>query len=80
MTADGLCIEFRDYGKGVPDEEIPYLFQKFYRGTPHAKKSDGSGLGLYISRCLMEKMNGAITCFNREDGFSAELFIPFAGL
>lgn len=80
MTADGLCIEFRDYGKGVPDEEIPYLFQKFYRGTPHAKKSDGSGLGLYISHCLMEKMNGAITCFNREDGFSVELFIPFAGL
>lgn len=77
LTETGLCLEFKDYGKGVPEEELPYLFQKFYRGT-HRKKVDGSGLGLYISRYLMEQMNGQIECFNRKDGFSVELFIPFA--
>lgn len=80
LSADGLVLEFADYGKGVPDEELPYLFQKFYRGSgTQDGKADGSGLGLYISSLLMEEMGGAIRCFNRPDGFSVELCIPFAG-
>lgn len=67
-----LVLEFRDYGKGVPDEELPLLLQKFYRSSIHtSEKSDGSGLGLYISRRLMEQMGGSISCRNNPDGFSA---------
>lgn len=77
LTEEGLRLEFMDYGKGVPEEELPFIFQKFYRGQNHPA-ADGSGLGLSISRNLMEKMGGMIDCFNREDGFSAALFIPLA--
>lgn len=78
LTEEGLRIEFKDYGKGVPDEELPYIFQKFYRGSNCVLSADGSGLGLYISRYLIEKMGGMIDCFNREDGFSIVLFIPLS--
>lgn len=76
ITEEGLRLEFMDFGKGVPDEELPYVFSKFYRGSNTGRKADGSGLGLYITRNLMEKMNGFVECFNREDGFSVVLYIP----
>lgn len=76
LTEDGLRIEFMDYGKGVPDEELPSLFGKFYRGSNSDKKADGSGLGLYISKNLMERMGGIIKCRNRSDGFSVILYLP----
>lgn len=80
MTDSGLTLIFRDFGKGVPDEELPFLFQKYYRGSRQAEeKADGSGLGLYISRLLMEQMGGDIQCRNLEDGFAVEVLIPFAG-
>lgn len=76
ITEDGLRLEFMDYGKGVPEEELPLLTGKFYRGTNSEQKADGSGLGLYISRNLMERMNGIIECRNRDDGFSVILYLP----
>lgn len=76
VTAEDLRLEFKDYGKGVPKEELPYVFNKFYRGNQSGKTAEGSGLGLYIARNLMEKMGGGIECFNREDGFSVVLYIP----
>ncbi|WP_125140330.1 HAMP domain-containing sensor histidine kinase [Clostridium transplantifaecale] len=80
MTGSGLSLIFRDFGKGVPDEELPFLFQKYYRGSRQAEeKTEGSGLGLYISRLLMEQMGGDIKCRNLKDGFAVEVLIPFAG-
>ena len=76
LTEDGLRVEFMDYGKGVPDEELPSLFTKFFRGSNSGKKADGSGLGLYISKNLMERMGGIIECRNRSDGFSVILYLP----
>lgn len=76
LTEDGLRIEFMDYGKGVPDEELPSLFGKFYRGSNTDKKADGSGLGLYISKNLVERMGGIIECQNRRNGFSVILYLP----
>lgn len=76
ITEDGLRLEFMDYGKGAPEEELPMLFGKFYRGSRREKEADGSGLGLYISRRLTERMGGIIECVNREDGFSVILYLP----
>lgn len=78
LTEDGLRLEFKDYGEGVPNEELTFLFQKYYRGSSHLGQADGSGLGLYISRYLMEKMGGMIDCYNRVDGFSVVLLFPLA--
>lgn len=64
-----LEMEFKDYGSGVSHDEIPLLFNKFYRAKNSAGKS-GTGLGLYISKYLMKKMSGDIDCRNTNDGFS----------
>ncbi|BCZ47707.1 hypothetical protein psyc5s11_37740 [Clostridium gelidum] len=70
-------INIKDYGQGVSADELPLLFNKFYRGkNPDVQKQDGSGLGLYISKYLMNEMDGDIYCFNENDGFKVELLIP----
>lgn len=73
-----LEVDIMDYGPGVPDEELPLLFNKFFRGSLAGTQS-GSGLGLYISRYLLRKMHGDIVCVNRPDGFTVKLLIPLAG-
>lgn len=73
-----LEVDIMDYGSGVPDEELPLLFNKFFRGAG-AETQSGSGLGLYISRYMMRKMHGDIVCINRQDGFTVKLLIPLAG-
>lgn len=74
-----LRLEFMDYGNGVPEEELPRLFQKFYRGSNSQTGSkNGSGLGLYIAHYLMNEMKGDIQYYNRPDGFSVELLIRLA--
>lgn len=77
LSGDFLRIEFRDYGKGAPEEELPKLSCKFYRGSnSRLLEKSGSGLGLYISHYLMEQMGGELLYYNREDGFSVEIAIP----
>lgn len=76
---EGHCLRLTvsDFGDGVPEEELPRLIQKYYRGSnsgPSGK--NGSGLGLYISHHLMERMGGSLQYYNRPDGFSVELMIP----
>ena len=72
-----MCIA--DYGPGVPEDEISLITNKFYRGKQWAKgEKDGNGLGLYISRILMEKMNGELLPENSSDGFIVRLLIPLS--
>lgn len=51
-----------DTGIGIPKEAIGHLFNKFYRVTNQAQQSSGkgTGLGLYISRSIIEKLHGKI--------------------
>lgn len=74
---DFLAVCFRDFGKGAASEELPLLFEKFYRGR-NAKDRNGAGLGLYLSRYFMEQMGGRISCENCEDGFQVTLYIRLA--
>ena len=52
-------IRFRDYGNGIPDEDMPFIFDKFYRGK-NCGREQGSGLGLYIVKYVVEKMGGKV--------------------
>lgn len=50
-----------DTGKGIDAKDLPYLFQKFYRGGDYKTRiSQGAGLGLYITKKLTEKHHGTI--------------------
>lgn len=73
-----LEVDISDYGSGVPEEELPLIFNKFFRGSL-AVSQNGAGLGLYISRYMMQKMQGDIVCSNRQNGFTVKLLIPLAG-
>ena len=79
LIEDGhLVIGVRDFGTGVPEEELPLLFNKFYRAK-NTEKSAGYGLGLYLAKYFMEHMYGDITCENQEDGFTVKLKLKLAG-
>ena len=67
-TENGTRILFRDFGPGIPDEEIPFITGKFYRGKNSANEN-GSGLGLYIVQELVQKMGGKIKLLNKDPGF-----------
>ncbi|MEH7225669.1 HAMP domain-containing sensor histidine kinase [Bacillus sp. JJ1566] len=72
-----LELQIRDYGPGMSEEELPLLFNKYYRGK-NVEGKNGSGLGLFISKYFMENMHGQISCYNRKDGFTAVLKIKLA--
>ena len=72
-----LAVEFRDYGEGVADEELPLITQRFYRGK-NSQKSAGSGLGLYICKLLLQRMGGFLDCYNTGDGLAVKVFLRLA--
>ena len=77
VIEDYLEMKIRDYGPGVPEEELDLITNKFYRGKKQKdSNADGSGLGLYIARILMEKMNGELIPSNQDKGFAVTLLIP----
>lgn len=68
-------IIIRDYGKGISDEDIPFIFEKFYRGK-NVGKEQGAGLGLYIVKYIMEQFNGNVYINSFKDGLEVRLIIP----
>lgn len=56
-----ITISIVDTGIGIPQEDIPHLFQKFYRvDNSDTREIGGTGLGLYLCRRIIEAMNGRI--------------------
>ena len=70
-----FAVHFRDYGQGIPDSELPFVFDKFYRGSNTGDKS-GSGLGLYIVRYIAQQSGGDVTIENKDKGLEVTGTIP----
>lgn len=77
VKGEFLEAEFRDYGRGVGPEELPLLSRKYYRAA-NAEGKSGGGLGLYISKYLMNRMSGDLACRNTEDGFAVTVRLKIA--
>ena len=77
VGAGFLVIDISDKGGGVPEEELEMITEKFKRGS-NSEGKDGSGLGLYISKYMMEKMGGGLVCHNNGEGFTVSLRICIA--
>jgi signal transduction histidine kinase len=54
-----VAIAFRDTGRGIPPEELPHLFEK-YRRVREQKRTEGTGLGLFIAKTIIDAHGGAI--------------------
>lgn len=67
-------IIITDEGKGICKEDLPHLFERFYRGNNSG--SEGIGIGLYLTKMIVSKQNGVITAKNRENK-GAEFNIKF---
>ena len=58
---DNIEISVTDSGIGIPAEDIPHLFQKFYRvDNSETREINGTGLGLFLSRKLTESIGGSL--------------------
>jgi signal transduction histidine kinase len=77
---DALQIEVADTGRGVADTDQPHIFEPFYRGgDERARTSPGNGLGLAISRAIVEAHGGRIWLAASHDGARFRLTVPVAG-
>ena len=71
----GVRITVADEGRGVTPEELPHLFDRFFRGKNAA--TGGVGLGLSICKGIVEAHGGKITAYiNRKGGLSVSIFLP----
>jgi two-component system, OmpR family, sensor histidine kinase MprB len=67
VTVDGGGVTVRDSGQGISEQDLPHLFDRFYRGE-NSRARQGSGLGLAIVRQVAEQHGGTISAANAPDG------------
>ncbi len=74
VEGDDAIIRIRDYGPGVPEEELPFIKNKFYKGSSKAR---GSGIGLAVCEEIVTRHEGRLDIGNAEDGgFVVEIHLP----
>lgn len=73
-----VCLEIKDEGMGIGEDEIPKIFGRFYRGKA-VKNEEGVGIGLYLSRQIIEAEGGYIKVISKPGkGSRFQVFLPKA--
>ena len=65
LEDDYVVIGIRDYGHGIPENELPYVMEKFYKGS---SKNRGSGIGLAVCNEIITRHGGIFTISNAQGG------------
>lgn len=72
-----IAFIFRDEGPGIPESDLPHIFERFYRAQP-SRAGEGTGLGLAIARWIAAEHQGSITVESQEGkGTVFTVLIPF---
>ncbi len=72
---DHVCASFTTNGPTIPEKDLPYIFDPFFTTKP-----GGSGLGLWISRNLVEQYQGSLKANNLADGEGVVFTVMFPGV
>jgi signal transduction histidine kinase len=68
---EGILIEVKDNGIGIPEADFPHIFEEFYRAENARKiEKDGTGLGLSFAKQVVERHKGRIWASNNPEGGS----------
>ena len=79
LEEDGsfVIIRFRDYGNGIPEDELPHVKEKFYKGS---SKNRGTGIGLSVCDEIISRHNGTLDIRNAEGGgCEVTIALPMSG-
>lgn len=80
VVVDPHGLTVQDHGDGVAEEDLPHVFDRFYRGA-NSRAVQGSGLGLAIVRQVAEQHGGTVTAANAPDGGAIfTLSLPTSGV
>ncbi len=75
--ANFLCVEVEDSGMGIPHEDLPRIFDKFYRVKGKTRGITGSGLGLSVTKSIIEAHRGEILVQSEEKkGTTFKVLLP----
>ncbi len=76
QNGNSVRICFRDYGHGIPEDELPHVKEKFYKGS---SKNRGTGIGLSVCDEIISRHNGTLDIRNAEGGgCEVEITLPMS--
>ena len=79
QTEKEVIIKVSDRGAEIAEKDRERIFEKFTRlSTPLTQKTEGSGLGLYLTKILVTRMNGRISAYSNEGITTFEMAFPIA--
>jgi len=76
----GIWVEVKDHGMGIPEDDIDDLFSRFFRARNAIEgEVPGTGIGLYIVRSIIERLNGKIEVHSKlNEGTTMRVWLPLA--
>jgi len=76
---DGVTLSVTDDGPGIAPEDVPHVFERFYRSAGGDRKTPGAGLGLAIARGFVEALSGTVTVETPPSGRGARFVLRLRG-
>ncbi|MEW9097115.1 MAG: HAMP domain-containing sensor histidine kinase [Clostridiaceae bacterium] len=73
---NNIYLNIKDNGKGISSKDLPYIFERYYRGTNTTSSKEGSGLGMAIAKEIIIKHGGNVS-IKSEIGRGTEIKISF---
>ncbi len=78
---DSILVAIRDTGYGIPEAELPYVFDRYRRVDKHKSKAAGTGLGLAIAKAIVEGHGGTLqVCSTEGEGSTFSFVLPLQPL
>jgi two-component system sensor histidine kinase BaeS len=78
-SGGSAVVEVVDTGEGIPEADLPYVFERFYRAdAARARDTGGSGIGLAVSRRIVEDHGGTVFARNHTAGAVVGFTLPMA--